>query len=116
MCIRDRLPERDKEPVRMLQQMIQSYFLQAQQPLEYNYIYLQSILCRIIFYLYQHFQEKQSKEYRFNHKSFERITEIDNFIKQHYTEDISQEEIAGHVGLSTAYLDVYKRQAESRYF
>lgn len=31
------------------------------------------------------------------------MTEIDTFIKQHYTEDLSEEEIAGHVGLSTAY-------------
>lgn len=101
-----------KDHIHQLQATIKRFFEYAECLTKevYLYIFLKSILCDIIYQLFSHFQDQSAnnnRALRINHKDFDRMLKIDQYIKEHYSENISLDEIAAHISLTTSYFSRY---------
>lgn len=98
----------EKEQINQLKQEIELFFATSDNNEDhYNYILLQSHLCKIVYLLYHFFADNNSCQKIMQHKDFKRITEIDRYMKVHYAETISLSEIAAYMGLTDSYFSKY---------
>lgn len=101
-----------KEQLSLLQTTIADFFQLTKKLQEDPYLYIaaQGILCEIIYQLFRHFLDASAKENLLNHRDFERILSIEQYMKHHYYENISLEDISAHFNLSPSYFSRYFRQ------
>lgn len=101
----DTMPD-DIKNICQLQSTITRFFTH-QSNSAYGFILLQSILCEIIFQLFENFQGNKESVPRLTTKDYERIYKINQYIKSHYNEHISLHTISRHMGLASNYFSKY---------
>ncbi|MDY3919954.1 MAG: AraC family transcriptional regulator [Candidatus Limivivens sp.] len=86
-----------------LQHTISKFFDEEQADQKYFFLNRYGILCSLLYLLCQYFIDPDFHSVRSNHKDYERITKIDTYLKEHFTEDISLHDIASYCGLTDTY-------------
>lgn len=103
----DSTSKEERANIFQLQETIREFFTASENDTAYGYIYLQSILCKIIYHLCEKHIDCQSV---INYKEFKRITDIEAFLNNRYTEPVSLLDISDHMGLSPTYFSKYFRR------
>lgn len=102
--------ESEKNVLYKLQSLIHSFFEESNSAKEYKNFKLYSILCELLYELYENFIEDTYTPDSYLHKDYERISKIETYLKEHYAENITLKLIADHSGVTTAYFSRYFRK------
>ena len=93
------------EKIRELEEAIEDFFELTKGIPEDPYLFMkaQGSLCGILYLLFLNFQDTHVKVPQRNHKNFERVRKIREYIDRNYDKGISLDDIAAHTGLAPAY-------------
>lgn len=97
----------NKKNVILFQNEITKFFDRSKSTEVYAYIELQSILHKMIYYMYSHFLQKEHSTTLNKHKTFDSVIKIEKYIKAHYTENLSLADIASYMGFTTTYFSKF---------
>ena len=89
--------------IKKLQSLIRHIFELDNGAKPYIYIKQQGILCFLIYELLENFKEFHNESMKNFHKNYSRILKIDTYLKEHYKEDLSLEDVSTYIGVTPPY-------------